>query len=376
MPPAPVIGQTLQVVAVPGGQAAAFAFPGIAPGSAIGATIVWQPGGVASDNVYTTWPTALAAAVAASAAGNVGLAIDTSLAPAVIDNVGMPAGGWDMHARIHRIGGGSATFGPTVTIADGATLLNDPGASEAIVTRCLAGVSGLPSLSYTRPMVVQYDGSNLVVAGTAPAVLIGAGITVVWEMQTAIVQTAAAGAEAFSLAAGATLTFVLQNGASVSPATNLVRGAATATFLLARDGSSSSVLVTAAFTGTQASVLFQGPAAQNGDIATGVAGGLTFVVDATALTTGAFTQAIYCRGAAGAVTVQLPNPTLIGNQFRQFLIVDDDGTSGATPIVLTPFAGTNLNGAALAKNLSSNFAMWLVTMNGTSTNVAQLITAP
>lgn len=374
MPPAPQIGQTLQVVAVPGGQAAAFAFPGIAPGSAIGSSIVWKPGAVPADNVYATWATALAAAVAASAAGNVALFIDNSLGPAVIDNVGMPVGGWDMQGRIYRFGG-SKSPDTICEIADGAQLLNDPGAQD-LRTNLNAGISGVASLRYSHAMDVYYERAVLSLAlATTPGIEIPNATTVQVFLESSYIATGPVGAEVFNLLGPtAVVDLVLADLTQVVPATNVATGGGSLSLL--RDRSSAAVLPTAALTGTFVANLTEGPDVTHGDIATGVLGGLTFVVDATALTTGLFTEAVYCRGALGAVTVQLPDPALPGNQFRRFLIVDDDGSSGATPIVLTPFGATTLNGAALPKNLSSAFSIWLVTMNGTSCNVAQLIAAP
>ncbi|MFI5243724.1 MAG: hypothetical protein ACHQQR_00745 [Gemmatimonadales bacterium] len=322
--------------------------------------VIWKPG-VSAPGVYPTFAAALAV-IQAVTIGPVVMGVDTSGAAANVDIPGMPAGGWDMQARI-AMQVISANFG-IVTIPDGATLKNFPQATNAGMAGN-AGASGLPSLSYTQSMAFVIDNGSWFPTPTAPQILIGSGVVLdALVRNQSFIQTRGVGKETFKFVdATGFLVVVLEDAGSIQPGKDLVTGAGTV--FIQRDCTTGHFVRTAAFTGPAiTSVLQQGPIIER---AVAIGGAVTYVIDATALaTTGNFDNTIFAKPTAGNVTrANLPDPTLTMNLGRVIRIVDANGGSSVSPIVLGNFAGSNLNGANAPQNLQGRYgSQWFARSDG------------
>jgi hypothetical protein len=102
-------------------------------------SVVWRPGGVTNGNVYATWAEVVAAV--ATLQGEVTIAVDDAIAPAVI-----PAGAWNLRPAgvsgpVIFVNGNSTTFGAFVTI------------DNAIVT--IHGLTGLDAVQVENKSLVD-----------------------------------------------------------------------------------------------------------------------------------------------------------------------------------------------------------------------------
>jgi hypothetical protein len=239
------------------------------------ATIVFQPGGTASANVYTT-----AAAVGAALAAFHGAAVvyvDSSLATATI-----PSGvTWDFQGR-GELSGGDPFSGPTgeggvLTVEDGGivqnlTLLT----SGQVICKCTT----VPTFNYTgldgnNTLVVDNLGSiTLDASATISPFVVAAGdeINIVLKFYTEFDNTAAAGLSFFELQTGGgaglggTLSLFIIDGVSIPIPTNLFSGDTTTNYFYAGDSSAFPMPVwTASSVATQAPTIFDNAVGVNYD---------------------------------------------------------------------------------------------------------------
>ena len=138
-------------------------------------TLVWRPGGVTAGNVYATW--AEIVAVVATLNGDITIALDDSLAAAVI-----PAGNWDLRPAgvtgpVEIVAGSATGFLPFITIANAAVTIH--------------GLTGIRDVSI--------DNQSTVDVMTAPS---GGEIVFYLRGTSAIYQNTLAGGKAFFKVAG------------------------------------------------------------------------------------------------------------------------------------------------------------------------------
>jgi len=196
-------------------------------------SIIFQPGGVASGLVVTTW--AKVQEFIAFREGAVQVLVDDSLAPALVPAASANTE-CDGRVEVKAATGLSATL----TIQDGATLANLGKVSSGLTVMCQAQTT--PSLSFTEAGTQRFDidssGAVAVdpIATTAPIMVQAAKQLVVHVDHGSA--TATPGVALASVAATGTLSILLYNGSTLSD--NFVTGPATATVNLTYDTTSAS----------------------------------------------------------------------------------------------------------------------------------------
>jgi hypothetical protein len=349
-------------------------------GDAFADGIIYQPLGTFNGtNVFPVWGGPFPSVMAAIALtnGNVNVEIDdTFQSPAPIPVAGMPVGGWDMQGRVTFTNARqNAGINALVTIPDGATLKNLAGLSGVrIQSHAQLAGSNLPSLSFTLPVAFSMNLAAVIdthfaaPAATRPAVDIAAGVTLTPILQnSSTLETGAVGAEVFNLlSAGSILSMLLVSSSVIFPAKNVVAGAGS--LFVTRDRTTTPFITSLpSYTGPAAVfALREGTDSLNQVI---VPAGATYVIDAAAINgpgPNGFDEMIFCSPAPGPLlVVQLPDPRLPMNKGRVIKVTDNNGTSLTNPIALTPFVGTLLNGVALPAQLNSNWGEWQVESDGT-----------
>jgi hypothetical protein len=341
---------------------------------AIGLAFVFRPGAVAplQPNVYTTWTT-LAAAVTATltlARGPVTIVIDDSLAATTVD-----PGTWfaAFPGQIYLLGVPSDPSVLATLHMPAGTQIAEAIAGAKLLNFTCSPTAALPSLKWSASGQVFIEACTITnLAGDAHAVQIAGGLFGIFSTDfTFFNGTGTAGGEMFQIAAGATLIIDATQGAFFQPASNVVASAVGGNFRLNRASGAGTVVKGVNCLGSFNIGFFeQGPTTEVQTIATGP---VTLTIDAQLLASGnAAEELIFCRGGvAAAVNLQLPDPTLAMNKGRRITVVDGNGSSAVTPIVLMHFGATTLNGAAADKNLQSNWGIWTVVCDGAQWIVAQ-----
>ncbi len=322
-------------------------------------TLVFQPGGVDVANVYSTWVGLMADF--ALAKGPVVIGIDSSLGAAAL-----PVGVSDMQGRVTLVGvAGNAGAQAVLTIPDGAQLLNPAGWDNLNII-CFRTASALLPLRFdagSTPIFLR-NFALLSNTGTLPAVDVEDAICFIFVTEASTLVGNGPGAEVFHVPVGKILALRALSGGRFFGGKDIVSGAGSYQFI--RDTTGGTFVTNPAqFTGALLNPPSNVEGYDIGNQAIAI-GPTTYTIDFTFFS-GSVTypdDQVFAKSAGGAVNVQLPDPTLPMNKGRRLLIVDDDGTSGATPIVLKHFGGTNLNGAAADLSLSSAWGSWEATCDG------------
>lgn len=186
---------------------------------------VFQPGGVASGNVYDTWANLVAAAAAFP--GKKLVYFDSSFAPCSI-----PAGAWDFASSTIFKGANKQGPGTPLAIADGATLVNaHEFADLAIDSQTTTFVINAPSSPFGHNVVYRFSGWTTIKqtgghGGTfLQSVTSGLGLGTVCEFyDDTKVLTSAAG-NAFTVASPGGISFYTYDRAEIQRDTVAAPGA-------------------------------------------------------------------------------------------------------------------------------------------------------
>jgi hypothetical protein len=358
--------------------------PSAAGGAGVGLEVIYRPGGVAMDNVYTTWPTAYAAAAAQQ--GPVTIGVDDS----IVSPAPVAAGTWDMQGRIYLDSAGPAgdSF---LSVPAGAQLLNSPGGQHLTVL-CSATLA-LPSFFWDGTATVggapagartfdALDGftveNNALSPATGPLCVVGtaaAPVSLQVNADNAQFLTFPTGgvAKIFSIPAGSSV-FGTWQATTFSPRNMLLTGAGQFAPFIAPGGDTPAVDGT--FTGTLILFALPGPVRENVNAIVDGGAGVVYNIDQAYVqgATNADDTALWCSPHANSqIQLNLPDARLPMNVGRVIVIVDANGQSEGSPMLLHASAPNPLNGVVGGTTpLSGARAQWVVRGDGAQWDVVQM----
>ena len=138
----------------------------------VSSSLVFRPGGVASQGVFPAWADLMAAL--ATTSGPATIVIDTSLGAATI-----PAGNWDMGYRTKIVPYKNDANAPVaLTLADNAVLAN-LASIDGVIAISAQGTSQ-PNLSFGQSATLSISGGAMISNdGSLPLISVGAGVQIV-----------------------------------------------------------------------------------------------------------------------------------------------------------------------------------------------------
>ena len=138
----------------------------------VNSSLVFRPGGVASQGVFPAWADLMAAL--ATTSGPATIVIDTSLGAATI-----PAGNWDMGYRTKIVPYKNDANAPVaLTLADNAVLAN-LASIDGVIAISAQGTSQ-PNLSFGQSATLSISGGAMISNdGSLPLISVGAGVQIV-----------------------------------------------------------------------------------------------------------------------------------------------------------------------------------------------------